>query len=309
MDIHEKLNQHIAVIDLGSNTFNLIIGRLNQFKILCKHREAVGIGNLSYGNNQLSSVAIQKAVNAVSSFIDICSAYNVSEIHCYATSAIRDAINNKLLVDALSDIDDRIIVKVINGDEEASLIARGVSILVPKPLSYLIMDIGGGSVEFIIVSNDKTIWKKSYDIGIARLVQYFPPTNPLSNFDVNLVLTYLLNELSDLLEICKLHNIHSLVGASGSFETYFILLNKLSTPEYAKINSTSVLQLLDQLIYSSQEELFSNNNIPDFRVRLLPYASLLVRLIITELSIGNIIYSDYSMKEGVYDMLLVKDIK
>lgn len=304
MDIYEKLDKHIAVVDLGSNTFNLIIGSLNEFKIVHKHRIPVGIGNLSYANNILSPEAIKNATNALKAFANICLDYNVFEIHCYATSAIRDAQNKDVLLHQFHEIDSRIIVNVIDGDKEASLIAEGVKVLVPKTTSYLIMDIGGGSVEFIAVKNNVLLWKRSYDIGIARLVQYFPHSNPLTIEESEKVIGFLQNELKELFVVCKNYNITNLVGASGSFETYFVLLDKLSNKEFSTLNSSSILLLTNQLIFSSQENLLLNKDIPDFRVKLLPYASILVRLIITQLKISTVMYSDYSMKEGAYSVLL-----
>jgi exopolyphosphatase / guanosine-5'-triphosphate,3'-diphosphate pyrophosphatase len=241
-------------------------------------------------------------VNAIQFFIEECEQYNVIEINCFATSAIRDASNKNELVSRLLNIDSRISIDVIDGDQEAYLISKGVEVLVPDLSNYLIIDIGGGSIEFIIVSHGALVWKQSYDIGIARLLSKFPHNDPMSSFEANILTDYLDSILDELYKACTIHRVDNIIGASGSFETYFDLLKILNNKPFEVTTSINLQGLLHSLVFMTQKELFSNDDIPDFRVKLLPYASLLVNHLISKLNIKKVMYSDFSMKEGAYSL-------
>lgn len=151
----------IAVIDCGTNTFNLLIVerlRGNAYTKLFQTRLAVKLGEISINKGYIEDAALKRGVEAIGVYKEYCRQYEVSHILAFATSAIRDAKNGN---DFVAEVLDRfaITIQVIEGDREAELIYFGnkeAVALTNEP--SLIMDIGGGSNEFIIANKEQVFW-------------------------------------------------------------------------------------------------------------------------------------------------------
>ena len=102
----------------------------------------------------------------------------------------------------------------------------------------LILDIGGGSNEFIIADKDNIYWKKSYPLGVARLLSKFKPSDPISIEEIEFISNYLEERLSDLFEEFRKHKITTLIGASGSFETIAAMI-RADDPNFESETGTS----------------------------------------------------------------------
>src|ERR1017187_4646179 len=159
-----------AIIDLGTNTFHALIFEWQgaHFKILDKLQIPVKLGKGAFGNRHISDEAYSRGIAAIIEFKTILEQYQVSQVEIYGTSTLRNADNAPMFAKECESIIGHP-VKIINGNLEAEMIYNGVKSAVPLGREpHLIMDIGGGSVEFII-ADDKTIfWRKSYEIGAAR---------------------------------------------------------------------------------------------------------------------------------------------
>ena len=83
----------------------------------------------------------------------------------------------------------------------------------------LIMDIGGGSTEFIIGNGDQLLWKRSYPLGVSRLLELHRPSDPATSSDRERLYQHLDESLPDLYKACETHQPRVLVGSSGSFDT------------------------------------------------------------------------------------------
>jgi exopolyphosphatase/guanosine-5'-triphosphate,3'-diphosphate pyrophosphatase len=113
-------------------------------------------------------------------------------------------------------------MEIISGDREAELIFEGVVQTTEEiKEDYLIMDIGGGSTEFIFVRDQKPLWRKSYLLGVSRLHGMLNPASRINQDDVNRLRSHLNKELLDLISFLKENPVKILVGSSGSFDTLF----------------------------------------------------------------------------------------
>ena len=148
--------------------------------------------------------------------------------YAFATSAVRDAKNGASFAEMIKD-NFGFDVKIIDGDNEAEFIYYGVmSSLndriaageISKDDVFLTMDIGGGSVEFIISSFDKIFWKKSFPLGMARMREMFKYTDPIDVETINKFKGYCFNALSDLWEKVNVFSPSIFIGSSGSFDTF-----------------------------------------------------------------------------------------
>ena len=304
----------VAVIDLGTNTFNLLIAESvdnGNFKILYNTKIAVKLGEKRIGDGEIIPAAYQRGVNAIEKHYKTIGEYNVDLIKAFGTSALRTAKNG---ADFLSEIKAKtnIDVEIITGDREAELICKGVSQtyrLSDEPI--VILDIGGGSNEFIIADNKGILWKKSYPLGIARLIQRFAPENPLTDIQVNAVNTFLSTELEDLFVQLKKHEITTLVGASGSFETFTAMIAEIDwvsestkVPKSVPITLPDFEILYNRLIFSTTEEREQMKGLEPMRIEMIVLAVLFVKFVIAKSGIVNMFQSNFALKEGAVAELL-----
>ena len=155
----------IAILDLGTNTFHLLIASLSDrhFEIIVKEKIPVKIGEGGINRAVISRGAKVRALSAVEKFKKIIEENAASEVMAFATSAIRSASNGTELLNDIYNATG-IKAKIINGNQEAQYIFNGVRQAVDLGDTIsLIMDIGGGSVEFIIGNVHTLLWKRSFE--------------------------------------------------------------------------------------------------------------------------------------------------
>jgi len=296
-----------AVIDLGTNTFHLIIAEVTRqnIEVLYKTSVPVRLGQGRINEHMIIPEAFERGIRTLKDFKQKIVEYNTEVIRAIATSAVRSAVNGQDFVKAASS-DAGIDIEVINGDQEAEYIFNGVKATGLISEISLIMDIGGGSTEFVICNQEKLIWKKSYNIGAARLMQAYFKTDPISEENQLSILNHLEAELTDLKEACLWHKPQRLIGSAGAFETFATLLTDnfdLENTVSAEINTESYKVLAHQLITSAHEERKNIKGLIPLRVDMIVIAALLSNYIIGMLDIKSMFLSTYDLKMGVLNTL------
>ncbi len=165
-----------AAIDIGSNAIRLLLKRVYEndsnpvFKKDSLVRIPIRLGDDSFLKKSISDKKANKLINSMIGFKYLMEAYNPIDFMAYATSAMRDATNGQKIVNEIkkrSGID----LRIISGKEEAEVIySNHIEKLLDKNKSYLYIDVGGGSTELTIFSNNKSIVSKSFNIGTIRLL-------------------------------------------------------------------------------------------------------------------------------------------
>ena len=219
----------IAILDLGTNTFNLLVAETTgkkEYKILFKSEIPVKLGKGGIDKKEIRPDAIIRGINALEKHLQVSADLKVEKIVAYATSAIRSARNSDYFLKSIQDkfgID----VEIISGEREAELIYFGIKLAcILNHEKCLILDIGGGSNEVIIADVDQIWWKKSYPLGIARLIEKFKPSDPITIEEIEFISNYLEERMPDLFEEFRKYRITTLIGASGSFETFTAMIKE-----------------------------------------------------------------------------------
>ncbi|MGM9478579.1 Ppx/GppA phosphatase family protein [Pedobacter sp. GSP4] len=295
----------IAVIDLGTNTFHLLIAETagKQLEILYKTNVPVKLGEGRINENIIVPAAFERGINCLKAFAKTISKYKVNQVRATATSAVRSAENGKDFVQAVKE-QTAITIEAISGDEEAALIYEGVKLSgAIKDLS-LIMDIGGGSVEFILCDTEKLIWKKSYNIGAARLLQQFFKSDPLADEDKNAILYHIQHQLADLFEICEKYNPQVLIGSAGAFETFLALVTRdtqvdIENIKHFEFNFDDYIATSVVLINSTHKQRTEMPGIIPLRVDMIVIAALITNYILGRTKINRLMLSTYDLKMGV----------
>jgi exopolyphosphatase/guanosine-5'-triphosphate,3'-diphosphate pyrophosphatase len=172
-------NRH-AVIDVGTNSVKLLVGDVAGRMVtpLLEESRQTRLGAGFYSTRRLQSPAIALTTEAVAEFSKIASETGAAPARVIATSAARDALNADELTQAIQRACG-LKVEVISGDKEADWVFRGVTTdarLAPSPL--LILDVGGGSTEFIVGDHAVPQFRSSYSLGTVRLLEHLRPGDP-----------------------------------------------------------------------------------------------------------------------------------
>ncbi len=304
----------VAILDFGTNTFNLLITEVsaeNKLHVLHTSKEAVKLGEGGITKKIITKEAFGRGLTAIERHLDRVKEFGVTKIYAFATSAIRDASNGKDFIHAVQEKFD-IYVLIIPGEREAEMIYRGVRLSLNMDANpVLILDIGGGSNEFIIANKKEIFWKHSFNLGMARLLETFNPSNPISHLEIEKLRTYLKAELKELFDAVNEFKPNVLLGASGSFETISAILQHRYPGRYIKssepvrdIEYEDFLSLHEILLKSTLEERRLMQGMEPVRVEMIVLASIFIQVTLEECGIKKIIQSDYALKEGVIAEIL-----
>ncbi len=306
----------IAVVDLGTNTFNLLIVETtgnSSYRIIYNNKLPVKLGEGGINKKEITKDAYQRGIDAMAKHSRTISEYRVTATYAFGTAALRNAENGELFIRTIRE-EFNIRVELITGDREAELIYKGVKQAVPLDNNkVLILDIGGGSNEFIIANKKQIFWKYSYKLGIAKLLDQFKPSDPILPNEIENVTRYIDEELQSLFTAVRNYKIDTLVGASGSFETFTAMIKADdenfesetgTSPSSTVINISEFTTLHKRLMASTIDERREMKGLEPMRVEMIVLASLFVKFILDKLAIQNIIQSNFALKEGViYDLL------
>jgi len=291
-----------AVIDLGTNTFHLIIADLSgqEKKILYKTTVPVLLGQGRINENMIIPEAFERGINTLKNFKSIIDAHHTTLIKATATSAVRSAVNGQDFVDSAREIG--IHIEIITGEEEAAYIFNGVRATGIIQQTSLVMDIGGGSTEFILCNKDGQIWKKSYNIGAARLMQAYFHSDPMSQGERQSIIDLLDNTLQELKTICASHRPEMLIGSAGAFESFAAMLNdgeEVTDIPAMPLDIKRYKALASRLIVSTHEERTHMKGLISLRVDMIVIAAILTNYILEEIKLNTLSLSTYDLKMGV----------
>lgn len=285
-----------AVIDLGTNTFNLLIAEFSEKKWTVIYNQKIGVllGMGGINSQTVAEDAMARGIHAMVKFKDICDDYMVHPM-AIGTSALRDAKNKNIFI---NDVHKKtgIKIEVISGDKEAEYIFKGVKKTFIKD-SGVIMDIGGGSTEIIYFKNNQIIKKKSFDIGVSRIYQMFDFQDPISKRESEELKDWFNKQTDGFLNDI---NYNTLIGASGSFETFYELIHNkhFQTNTSIHLPFDTLKNMLNSTSFSSYKERNENDWIVPIRKKMIPFAAIKVQWLIDKLNIKEVYVSPYSMKEG-----------
>ena len=303
--------KRLAVIDLGTNTFHLLVAEVRSadLEILYKEKKSVKIGENGISEGFISEAAQKRALEALKDFRKTMDQFD--ELHCFtfATSAFRNARNGVDLIEAVRQ-QTGIEIKVIQGEKEAEFIYRGVkeALELGKP-DALIMDIGGGSVEFVIANSEGIKWKQSYEIGAQRLMDLFHHHDPIETKEIHNLENYLDSNLDTLITAMEQFNPRVLVGSSGTFDTLSEIycfeqdIRQNNNPERV-LSRKGYQKIHNQIISSNRAQRLEIPGMIEMRVDMIVVASSLINYLLNRFQIDTIRVSAYALKEGaLYELL------
>lgn len=166
----------IGIVDMGSNAIRMLIAELSASgtSIVENHRLPVRLGRDVFATGQVPDALISSVVDAFRRFRTTCDRLEVKQVRAIATSAVREARNRDVLVDRVRSASG-IEIEVISGTQEAYLLAQGVQTKIDlRRGRSVLVDVGGGSVEVVVVEDGQVIEADSYRLGALRLLSMLP---------------------------------------------------------------------------------------------------------------------------------------
>lgn len=301
-----------GIIDIGTNTVKLLVIRnTEEGTPLFVHKRIfpTKTGKGSFGQNRITAEAVERTLNALKKAVTLAKGYECTTLKAFATAAMRSAENSKDITNPARELLG-LEIEIISGDREAELIYHGVKNAVKigqEPV--LIMDIGGGSTEYIIADNRQVLFKHSYNHGVSALLEKFEIPHKIRPIDIENVNFYIYETTRNLQEALARFPCKKLIGCSGSFGTFYSTIKAgeikagesdiKKTPKSHKFDERFE-ELLEKLISSDEGERHLTPGIPEMRVETIHVAALLTKIISKTANIETVSYSSYSMVEGVW---------
>lgn len=292
-----------AVIDLGTNTFHLLVATVDlNGHIEEVYRERRYVKLASEGIATIGAAPFERGLAALRHFRSVVDGYGVASLTAIGTAALRTASNGEEFVRRALE-EAGITVRLIDGDLEADYITRGaLAALPPLDDRILIMDIGGGSTEFIIASSEGVHWRQSFPIGVAVLKNGFHRRDPIGEEEIAVLEAHFDSQLAPLAAALARTPSSHLVGAAGTFDVMADVLRDTGvgdSPHSHELRMDGIESLQHRLITSTQSQRLAMPGIPDERADLIVVAMVLLRYTIRLAGIDRITVSDYAMKEGI----------
>ena len=251
----------VAAIDCGTNSIRLLIADItgDNFKEVLRTMEIVRLGQGVDQNKAFHPDAIDRTLKAVELFRDQIASKGVEKIRFCATSATRDASNRNLFIDGVRDILG-IEVEVIPGEEEAELSFIGATKeLRQSDAPFLVVDIGGGSTEFVF-GREKVDFAKSVNIGCVRMSERHLNTQPPSMEQIAQAIVDVDIAITQAAAVVPITTAKTLVAVAGTattvaaaaleltdYDRHLIHLSRISSDKVHKVSASFQSMNKDQI--------------------------------------------------------------
>jgi exopolyphosphatase/guanosine-5'-triphosphate,3'-diphosphate pyrophosphatase len=298
----------IAAVDVGSNSIHMVVAQVEadgRVRVLDRAKEMVRLGRRTLSKGRLSPQAIDAGVRTLSAFLTHAERQGVSRITAVATSAVREAANGGDFIEKV-ERDVGLRVKVIPGREEARLIYLGVRHAIDlsgKPT--LIVDVGGGSVEFILIEQGEPVSLESHKIGVARLSERFFQNDPPTSEEIDAIEAYLGNQLDPMLGEFRKRGVRRVVGTSGTLLTLVSIAgHQRGEPPDQHLNNfavsaTEIAKVRRLLSRTERDERLRLKGLDAKRADLIVAGAVLADYILAGIGAKQLVACTWALREGV----------
>lgn len=297
-------SQSAAVIDLGTNSIKFIIAEKmpeNSLRTIHEETVEVRIGTgISHSHPSLEDSAMEKVCEAIVSLLQIKDHYKLDLVRIVATSAVREASNSNRLIDLIKT-KTGIQLEILNGEKEAFYIGQAIQLNADyKKIGTLnSIDLGGGSLEWIYLKNNRLEKALSLPLGAVRITEQFikDPSKTISQDTISLIEEH----VKDIITKNKMV-VSSLCPLLGSGGTFYILNQLLDQASSFTKEDIQRLGLASSRL--SLQERINHLEIPEKRADIIPAAFITVSCIMEYFSITHIEHSKSSLKFGILKEML-----
>jgi len=301
--------KNLAAIDIGTNSFHLIVVEIDtstgRFKILDREKEIVRLGSGSTDMKYLSEAAMERGVETLKRFKDIADSLG-APVRAIATSAVREALNKDEFI-RLVQTETGVRMETASGVEEARLIYLGILQALPiYARKILMVDIGGGSTEFLVGQRGKIQYSNSLKVGAVRLTQRFFKDAELDSRSIHECRRYVAGMLAPVVRSVGKYRPEVVVGSSGTitniarmvaFERGEEETESVNNFTFTQHEMTDVVKnILDARDATGRSGL---GGLDPGRADIIPAGAIILEQILKELNIKSMTVSEYALREGI----------
>ena len=295
----------VAAIDCGTNSIRLLIADISNgiFKEVVRSMEVVRLGQGVDKNKSFHPEAIKRTLDAVEMFSEVIASKGAERIRFCATSATRDATNRSLFTDGVRGILG-VEVEVIPGEEEAMLSFNGATKeLMQSDAPYLVVDIGGGSTEFVFGSN-KVENAKSVDIGCVRMSERHFTSQPTTMDQVARAIIDIDSAIAQAASVVPISNAKTLVAVAGTATT--VAAAALELKDYdrhlihlARISAEKVHKVSAMFQSMNKDEIENLGYMHPGRVDVITAGSLVLSRVMAATGASEFVASESDILDGM----------
>jgi exopolyphosphatase/guanosine-5'-triphosphate,3'-diphosphate pyrophosphatase len=298
----------IGAIDVGTNSVHLVIADVSadgEITVVEKQRSQIALGEGGLDGSRLTPAAMQRCLAALQEFKHACDSFEVTDIHCAATSAVREAQNGVEFCRRIK-AEIGIHVRIITGLDEARLIYLGA-----RPhLDFshgriLLVDLGGGSTEFVVCDSDTCHVRASLPLGHLRATALHRRTDPMSQAEVEAIQAWTRDALTDLAARVHPDDVPRIVGTSGTMRCLarMATLARGGVPtehdDGLILTAAELDELLVKFVKTPEAKLGRLPGMDDKRRATLPAGAVVVAEVLRLFGKDSLQTSAYSLRDGL----------
>ena len=295
----------IGTIDIGTNSMRLLIAEYKEGKIVNrkKYVNTTRIGQGVDSNGYITDEAIERNINALVEFSNICKEENCKEVYCMGTSALRDSKNKELFIKLAKDRAN-INVDIISGEKESNLGFMGVLQGMENPEDILVIDIGGGSTEFIIGNKNGIRFAKSENVGALRMTEKFLKQDAINENEFKNMSDFIYEEIKDTLKYIEKDGVQKIVGIGGTITSLSAINQEMESYSMDKIHNSKITLSEIELILQNLKKMTLNDKktlkgLQPKRADIITAGVEILYTIMKNIEIDEIIVSEYDNLEGL----------
>lgn len=300
------MNTNIAIIDLGTNTFHLLVSEFDPqtqtFETLHRRRAYVRLAD--DGIHHIGNNAWIRAIETMKQFAEDLKKFPNTRLYALATEGLRRASNSTEFINAVYQ-QTGIPIQCISGEQEALFIYLGINNELPKQIQepFLLLDIGGGSAEFIIANRNKAIWKQSFPMGAAVLKNGFFETDLPTTQQKERLIEHIDQTLMPFYKAFEQYRPAVLIGSSGTFDTIEEIFDPHTPlthkPNITKVDISYMHTITQQLAQMTLNQRLNIQGMNPKRADLIVAPLLMVSYLLKKINIQHLYRSSVAIKEGI----------
>lgn len=294
----------IGAIDIGTNSMRLLTTDLidNKLTNRKKYVNTTRIGQGVDENGFITEEAMERNINALKEYHDKCLDYGCEKIYCMGTSALRDSKNRSEFIKRAKE-EAGIDVNVVDGEIEAKLGFSGVTNGIDKEGDILVIDIGGGSTEFIFGNKEGIERNVSINIGALRLTEKYL-SEGYSDSAFSDMRKFINEQIKDIVAYLNEKEIGCVCGIGGTITSLSAVNQNLEVYSMEKVHGSvitreEVQKMMDKFVSCSDEERKHINGLQPKRADIIAAGTEILICIMDNLSKKEVVVSEYDNLEGI----------
>ncbi|PJG86167.1 exopolyphosphatase [Conservatibacter flavescens] len=296
---HNNDGREIAAIDLGSNSFHMIIARIinGSIQILSRLKQQVQLAEGLDENNVLSQAAIQRGVECLALFAERLHGFAPQDVRVVGTYTLRTAVNNQDFLQQAQQVFPYHI-NIISGQSEAEFIYAGASHTQPEMGRKFVIDIGGGSTEMIIGDDFLPLITQSRHMGCVSFAKHYFPNNIISKAHFEHAYQSAVKKIEDLAEKYQHLGWKSVLGSSGTIKTVTQVISHTINND-GLITRPRLQQLIERVLRADHMNKLMIPGLLEERVNVFVPGLAILTAIFDVFKIRKMRYSDGALREGI----------